>query len=179
MTDATEQSTPPEPSPDDIHQYRDAVQVLFALRSREEITNSIPAHAAVLIEQFFAHAESSVRIFCRTLASEVYDREFVVHGLKEALSRGVDIEIILQEPPPRATSFTHLLTSRGGRLFRTTHAMAASAKLNFAVMDTSAVRVERDHDHCEAVACMNSAIGDDLLDIFNSVKSLGVEPLHV
>lgn len=168
-----------EPSPEELTKYRNAVQLFFELKTKKAISNSMPDHAAILLEQFFLHAKSSMRILCKHLSRAVYDKEFLIEAACGALKRGVDIEIIMQEKDPQATKFAHAFCEHGGELFYSTDGSVVNAKLNFAVMDRQAVRVEHCNDRCEAVASIQDDIADVLCSVFQQLKAKGIQPLHV
>jgi hypothetical protein len=137
-----------------LARYREGVEELWKLKSNKPISNGEHAHAAILFAAFFDHAEKHVRIFCQNLAKDVFGRLEVVRAAQAAITRGVTIDVILQEPAEASefktkfvdTSMIHILN--GGLVVQ-------DLKMNFAVMDEVAVRYEPDRTACQATAVMN------------------------
>jgi len=139
----------------DLAMYREGVEKLLQLRVDQEITNSFPAHAAVLFEQFFKHAQHQVRIFCRHLSASVFDCDFLVQAASAALQRGVTVEILLQDAEPQKSAFFELIKKTAtARIAVVNSPSARGATVNFSVMDQRAYRFEEDRDRVKATANM-------------------------
>src|SRR5437867_1193704 len=110
MEELLAKTTMPEGSANE-QAYREAVEALIALESDRVITNELPAHAAILFEAFFKHADTDVRIFCRNLNQQVFGRRRLVAEAASALDRGVRIQVLTQEEPQDGP-FLHLLNER-------------------------------------------------------------------
>src|SRR5438105_3703709 len=93
----------------DLVSYREAVEALMRLQSGEVIANSIPLHAAIIFEVFFKHAKDHVRIFCKNLNNQVFGKDFVVNSAREAVLRGVQIWILIQDSQPQDGPFMNLI----------------------------------------------------------------------
>jgi hypothetical protein len=120
-----------------------------------EIQNSFPEHAAVLYEQFFKHARSQIRIFCRNLSARVFAFDFVVEAAGKALKDGVRFEILLQDDRPEDSPFVKLIKGHPSVFIATVNsATAKESKINFSVMDNQAFRFEDDRERVTAVANM-------------------------
>ncbi len=151
--------------------YREGVIRLLQLRVNKEISNSFPEHAAVLFEQFFRHAKNQVRIFCRNLSASVFDCDFVVQAAKGAVSRGITLEILLQDQPEKS-AFTEFLKTVPGVFVATVVSQTAkNASVNFAVMDNCAYRFEDDRDHIKATANMfNPSLASRFVSKFEELQ---------
>jgi hypothetical protein len=136
--------------------YREGVESLLKLRSSARISNSIPAHAAILFEKFFEHAKDHVRIFCECLDAKVFGDQFVVEQAKWALAnRNVRISVITQKEPEPSDFLDLLQNAPSNVTFVQAAGHAKDLPMNFAVMDDEAVRVEPNRGRCEATAVMN------------------------
>lgn len=143
--------------------YSESVRRLMAMNSDALISNGQPLHAAALFECFFLNAQQSVKILCKNLLSEVFDRAEILAAASFALRKGVDIEVIVQERPPDGSVFFKMLHQEqcagqtNVKIWTDANVSPAikARKENFAVMDDRAFRYEEDSSKCEAVASMN------------------------
>lgn len=149
------QATPLEEQAQDLEQYREGVETLMKLGSDKVISNSQPAHAAILFEIFFKYSTQYVRIFCRRLSHQVFDTANLVHEAEKALKRNVEISVMVQEDPPESSAFLDLLRSKGAKVCQAPED-SRNVDFNFAVMDGRAIRTEYDRDNCRAQAKMNA-----------------------
>jgi hypothetical protein len=134
--------------------YREGVETLLNVRSDKPISNSEPAHAAILFEVFFKHAKDHVRIFCNKLSREVFDSPELIHEAREAINkRNVKVSVLVQQDEPEESDFLTLLREAGIGILRASSAVKDSL-FNFAVMDTTAVRIEPDRRVRKAQARM-------------------------
>jgi hypothetical protein len=144
----------------DEQSYREAVETLLRLRSDKTISNSMPSHAAVLFEVFLKRAQQQVRVFCRNLSNEVWGNPAVVEAAKNALQRGINLSILIQEDSPDSGPFAELLndnrTDPHLRFYTMEGENLRNAPVNFAVMDETAFRFEKDRKECKAFAVMFS-----------------------
>lgn len=127
----------------ELIRYREGVETLLKLRSAAPISNSEPAHAAILLEVFFRNAKEHVRIFCNKLSSEVFSNKELVREVQGAISRDVKISIIVQRDEPEQSETIKVLRDAGALILRASDAVIDTL-FNFAVMDKVAVRVEPD-----------------------------------
>lgn len=146
------------PNIESLSNYREGVETLMRLQSNAPISNSIPAHAAILIEKFFEHSQDHVRIFCTRLSPEVFGNAFVVDQARRAVEkRDVCVSVITQTPPKPSAFLEFLRSGKPGVKLVVAHTpRVQQLPTNFAVMDGSAVRVETDREKCEATAVMNA-----------------------
>lgn len=149
----TTQQLDPIDAAEDALRYREGVEALLRLKSEKTISNSLHAHAAVLFDVFFKNAEEQVRIFCKNLNNEVFDDLSLMESAKWALLNGRKINVIVQEEP-LDSQFLTMLRNASVPIYRADDAMKGQ-KINFAVMDRTAVRVEPNNDECRASASMH------------------------
>ena len=149
----TTQQLDPIDAAEDALRYREGVETLLRLKSEKTISNSLPAHAAVLFEVFFKNAEDQVRIFCKNLDKEVFDDPSLLESAKWALFHGRQINIIVQEEP-QESEFRGMLEHAKIPIHRADKAMT-DQRVNFAVMDRTALRVEPNNEECRASAVMH------------------------
>lgn len=164
-----------------LAEYKRLIEGLNKAQSREIFSNGRPEHAAAIFAEFFRTARVQVHIFCRNLKSEVYGRPEVLEALASALGRKVRVSILCQEPP-ETPSIVNLAGTEGLTVQMVTKDEAKKTKVNFAVMDHRAFRIEVNNDNQEAVASMNRPdVCKDLLKGFGDfahgcveVTALGV-----
>ncbi|NJL31606.1 MAG: hypothetical protein HC898_08235 [Phycisphaerales bacterium] len=77
--------------------YEEIVRKMSELDSDEFISNSQPAHAAILYRIMFERAKHKISIFCHNLNAVVFDP--LAEHIKPVVDRGVRISIIVQETP--------------------------------------------------------------------------------
>ncbi len=147
----------------DTAQYRISVENLMISGSSLAVSNSLPAHAAILFEEFFKHAKKRVRILTWKLAVAVFGDPDLCREAEDALKRGVRITVITQMAP-EASPFLSLLRKFKERVEFIEAQINSSPfaqsvcgwDLNFAVMDERAYRVEPDRALGKAQAVMNN-----------------------
>ena len=144
----------------EIIRYHKNVQRMWELNSTRIITNGSAEHASVLIESFLANAQRKIEIFCHDLSAKVYDKESFIRKTKQALQRGVEIEIVSQNKPSHKSEFMNTYSDLIKEFpislkFCKNGSTAESEKMNFAVCDSNAYRAEEDYNKTEAIACLN------------------------
>ncbi len=145
--------------------YRTAVLRIFQDQSKQIIDNGEPEHAAVLFEQFFKHAKYTVRIFCKNLSKNVFDRDEVLHAAKSAINRGVLVKICSQDPLEGGSKFVEALKG-GFDYYKCTEEFMD--KPNFATMDRRGFRFEANPEECVASASANNPkLAAQLVRIFD------------
>jgi hypothetical protein len=139
-----------------LENYRLGVLTLMSLKSGDIITNSEPAHAAILFEVFFKSATDKVRIFCKNLSQEVFGNPSLLAAARSAVERGVSLNVLLQDDAPNKTEFSEWIsTIKSAKVcLRIAPEHIRNASVNFAVMDTTAYRYEPDRSKCVASASM-------------------------
>ena len=139
----------------EIALYREGVNKLLELKIDQQITNGFPEHASVLFEQFFKHSQKQVRIFCKNMSAQVFDSPSVIDAAKNAINRGVLVEVVLQEDGPESAEMNALAkTGRGLVIHKAVNDAVREAPFNFTVMDDRAYRFESDRNTIKAVANM-------------------------
>lgn len=142
--------------------YEDHVRTLFDLNSDVIFSNGMQDHARVILVEFFKRAEESVVIFCKDLLADVYNHKHITAALRDALRRGVEVKIAVQEDP-QADIFIN-----AARQYNENPALAGRVEVkkvtgdklkqveqNFAVMDSKAYRFESNKNEHKAEASAN------------------------
>lgn len=163
----------------EINLYREGVNKLLELKINQEISNGFPEHAAILFEQFFKHSQKHVRIFCKNLSASVFDMPHVIETAANALRRGVQIEVLIQDEQPEAQGFRYLAESHPGlALFKCKDDSFKHVGYNFTVMDDRAYRFESDRKSIKAIANMfDQKIAFALIRSFETMQQAPVEKL--
>ena len=70
--------------------YRRGLKTLLEIKSKKPISNNIPNNIIVLLEEFFKHAKTNVRIFCDNFDFMFDDNnEHLIDLIKKAADRDV------------------------------------------------------------------------------------------
>lgn len=160
-------------TPTDILEYKKNVERMFDEGSQIMFTNRDRDHAAVLISTLFNKAEREVVVLCRNLDSEFYGRDVVKASIRDALNRGVQLRVRVQEAPqstelvsllqdPQYRNIDYAVFEPGSR--------GATSVYNFTVADSKAFRLEEDRTKHAAVACANNPeLAKEILSVFESL----------
>lgn len=160
-------------TPTDILEYKKNVERMFDEGSQIMFTNRDRDHAAVLISTLFNKAEREVVVLCRNLDSEFYGRDVVKASIRDALNRGVQLRLRVQETPqstelvslfqdPQYRNIDYAVFEPGSR--------GATSVYNFTVADSKAFRLEEDRTKHAAVACANNPeLAKEILSVFESL----------
>lgn len=152
---------------DDIREYREIIERFARNKVDARIPNSLPLHAAVLIETMFRTATSEMRIFSRQLDEVVYGREEVLGAVARFVSIPyTTLKILLQKPQDGSWLEHNALIGMldtlckdrtcGKVVIRNAVGSYAQDDANhFAVMDDDGFRYETSHDNTQAVANFN------------------------
>lgn len=143
--------------------YKENVNHLMAINSQEIISNSMPQHAAILLECFFRNANKEVKIVSNNLQRDIYEAGDVLSSFLAAIRRGVSVQIIVRNEIEADNQFaqaTDFISQEfPEKVFMKCGANDTEAfketKANFAVMDGKAFRLEVDPTKCQAYASMN------------------------
>lgn len=144
--------------------YRKTVSRLFSEQSDQIIDNGRSEHAAVLFENFFKHAESTVRILCQNLSPAVFDTDEVIDAARGAIERGVLVKVCAQKQ-----------IESGSRFFREFGSKVEHCKCssdftdgpNFSTMDHKGFRFESDPSkHVASASANNPKLATQLAGIF-------------
>ena len=138
--------------------YRSSLQKMFEIGSTAMLTNSSPAHARIVYDEFFKHAKGYVKIFCNTLSIDIFDNQAVFNSAKSALDRKVIIKCYVQAQSTDAVNFPKLL----GNNLKT--AVGPDKKFNFMVMDSCALRFESEKGRISAQVYTNNKEIAQVLD---------------
>ena len=161
--------------------YRAAFERLWDEKSSEVVSNGKLDHASALIACFLAKAKKRVVIFCKDLKNEVYDDGTVLSALESALSRGIEITVLVQFKPATDSKFAARLKKASDDhapvhfWFELPKAIS-SIEMNFAYADNNAYRFERNRMDMKAVASAWNTDTVKLLQDFASAIIHAVSP---
>ena len=135
----------------------------------------MPEHAAIIYETFLKCAQTSVILFCRNLAKNVFESPGMFDRIESAALKGIKIDIITQEEPESLNLAAALrqwsLSPRMDVSFLVGPRLA-NVQSNFAVMDHQAYRFEPNRNEVAAHACMfNQSFARDLENAFYALKA--------
>jgi hypothetical protein len=163
-------------TPAEAQDYRQVIERLAAGRISQRIPNGVPAHASILLEAMFKHAQRDVRIYSGKLSADTYDQNELVMAAKRFLGRrGTRLRILLQEQESTVVErkFIQALKSVDGacgefELRTATGVYATDRAKHFAVMDECGYRFETNHEETKAVANFNEPpMAQELISAFD------------
>lgn len=148
----------------ELRSYRQLIEQLAQGGINHRIPNSIPAHAAVLLETMFRHAREEIRIFTGEMRPAVYGDSGLMDAARRFLLRpGACLRILLQtareeawlkEQPIVRACLAH--AQPGALDIRCANGVYATpVAKHFAVMDDRGYRFELNHDKTQAIANFN------------------------
>jgi hypothetical protein len=167
-------------SNEDTNAYRQFIERFAESQLNQRIPNGKPAHAAVLFETMFKKAKDDVRIFTGDLSREAYGTPELLQSAKDAVRRGVRVQILLQHKKDLAWVVAQPLiesTMYNGKLpanidVRCATAPYSDSTKHFAVMDHIGYRWEWNHKECKAFANFNEpGVASDLARTFDRAFS--------
>jgi len=132
--------------------YRRGVVGLLDNESAKDITNGLPSHAVILYQEFISRADKIVRIYCQNLAATVFNNAKLVEIARNAIERGVELRILVEEDPDHS-GFTEMLKEKGINVWKVSDDVATAVTFNFFTMDKYAFRYESDRSEIKAIAC--------------------------
>lgn len=139
----------------DLNEYRRAIRELYDRHTNYFFPNDSKDHAAVVYEVFFTVARERIRIFCAHLSNSVFGTERVVAALRDALGRGVCVDVLSEFAPDDGPFLTTLLSPPDPSRVKIRTADKDIRDYNFAVVDNCAFRFERDHERSSAKCNMH------------------------
>jgi hypothetical protein len=162
-------------------EYRELVEKLVKNNSETRISNGQSAHAAILIENMFRHANSDIRIYSGDLNNEVYNGKTVIQAAIKFLKKsGTSLKILLQNKRDAQWFNSHELIKAiaeqkaelmGSFDIRIAEGVYATNEAHhFAVMDDKGFRYEIDHANCKAIASFNEpGSAKKMVEVFDFV----------
>jgi len=171
-----------------VNRYEIMVKKLADIKSSELIPNGGTAHAEVLIENIFAHAQDVVRIFSGQLNARIYGSSSVIDEAREFLQSGVGkrIKVLVQDLGEEKSNLlkTHKLISMclevdpGACEFKTVAEEDKSIASHFVIMDDLGYRLEPDKSKSTGVGCFNdretaiklNSVYDDMFERADTIQ---------
>ncbi len=149
--------------------YRTTVRNMLASDKPGLVPNASYRHASIIIEELIRSARQSFFAYCGKMSCDVWTVE-VMEQLRLAISRGVDVHIIMTdvvEVPPFLEGRVHTLKLDQLGIYR----RAYESIQHFAVADGKNLRMEKDPATREAVFAANRPdFAVELERIFSSLR---------
>ena len=147
--------------------YRDLWRVRLATGSAGLLHNSSVEHACALIAGLLNFACKEVWIYCLHLGADVWEKDDVMDALKQAIAKGVRINVVVQHRHSDGNRALACLYAANVVVRQT----GVAFKPNFVVVDGKAFRFEEDPEKRQGVACANDPqTATALIEAFNSLR---------
>lgn len=140
----------------DIEAFRLMVRRLILAGSPIRIDNGSPAHARVILEEMFKHAQRTAFVFCGCISMQVWGSETMAACIEDAIcNRGVDVHFIVQNPEkiPAASPTVAMLRRYPGTIV--TSPVFKDFESHFSVFDQKMYRMEKNDAAKTAIAYAN------------------------
>ena len=151
--------------------YRTTVRTMLANNKPGVVPNASHRHASIIIEELIRSAKQSFFAYCGKMSCDVWT-EAIREQLRLAISRGVDVQIVLTdavEVPPFLNGRVHILNLENLGDYRG----AYESIQHFAVVDGKHLRMEKDPATREAVFAANRPdFAVELEKIFCSLRAV-------
>lgn len=145
---------------DGLELYEQVFAEMLATDSSEMISNASAQHAIVLIRQLLCHAGRTVKVFCKSLAEDVWGDESVLKAIREAQANDVQLTFVTQTG---VTNEKLLSLLRGYEKASVRRYRFETPKANFILIDDKSFRFEPDPDRREGFAYARSPENAKLL----------------
>ena len=156
-----------------IDLYRDAVVHLAESKANSRFSNKGNAHAEVLVQQLFLHAEKTVRWFTGKLAADFVTSEVISTAVRTFLSKPSARLLIVAESPIDVKSLELLAPFHNQvciKVLPSSSVKVASPPMHFIVTDAVGYRLETHDQNREAVANFNEPeLALKLVESFDSL----------
>jgi hypothetical protein len=154
--------------------YREKIDKIIVESSGEIVFNGSHDHAAVVIERMFARARESVKILTRKFDPRIYCDNSTVNSARKMLgdsSRRIEILVEDIDATVRTDNpyFQKLWKAGNLQIREVPSHLKGPLAINFALMDNSGFRLEKDQTGATAIVCF----GDET--IASRLNSLFVE----
>ena len=128
----------------DIEAFRLMVRRLILIGSPLRIDNGSAAHARVILEEMFKHAQKTAFVFCGCISMEVWGSATMAANIEDAIcNRGVEVRFIVQNPDkiPVDSPTVSMLRRHPGTIV--TSPLFKDFESHFAVFDQKMYRIEK------------------------------------
>ena len=160
-----------------IDMYRDAVVHLAESKANSRFSNKGNAHAEVLVQQLFMHADKSVRWFTGKLAEDFVTSEVIATSIRKFMSRPGARLFVLSETAidPHSLKLLKPFASQVSvKVLPAPLEKPASPPKHFIVTDALGYRLETHDQNREAVANFNEPeLALKLVESFDSLAESG------
>jgi hypothetical protein len=160
-----------------IEQYRISVKSMLANESEGIITNSMPLHATIILEEMIRSTKQSFMAITEKLSGDVWT-DSVIQCLIDKIRAGVKVRIITARCNPSdvpvVNKFREVEKSEFVFESRELDEKNKDFTYNFAVSDSKAFRFEHDRENRKAIFCANDVdLAKKLVDVFEKLFGLG------
>lgn len=77
-----------------------------------EFNNKDENHGAIVMSLLFKNAEDKIRIFAGDFGGKICDNDFYINSLKDAIDRGIKVEVVFEENPNQSSRCFSLLKEK-------------------------------------------------------------------
>ena len=155
--------------------YQEAVKKLLEERSTLVFSNGMYIHAQAIYAEFLNYAKSTFNLVCTCLSATVFDSKEIATALRNAIDRGVKVNIITERQPEQSATLEIIQSFLGTENSPSIYTSAQAEQeqkfpYNFCTIDSRAYRFEEDPDKINAIVCANDRDFASKLDsLFNGL----------
>jgi len=141
-----------------LTEYRDEIDRLIVNKMNQSISNGSTAHASIIIERMFKHAEKSMKILTRQFNPQIFAQPEVIQYADAFLAdtENHTCQVLVEEYDPNYDTTHPFVRFFGNRPNVTISALPSGLgeviNTNFAVMDERGVRMETERKSVKAFA---------------------------
>ncbi|WP_088308089.1 hypothetical protein [Novosphingobium sp. B 225] len=159
----------------EIKAYREHIKRLASERTGETVFNGSADHAAVIVENLFASAQSCVRILTGDLNARVYGATPLVHRARQFLGHSDHkLQVVVEELNVSGSHplIEELADEPGFEMYLLDSDFSKQVAFHFATADADCFRFEREKNSHAAVAAFGDAeTTQHLNDLFTVILS--------
>ena len=141
-----------------LNDYRAEIDRMIIAGLDESISNGSTAHAAIIIERMFKHANSSMKILTRIFNPQIFGQPEVLQYADAFLADTTNhtCEVLVEEYDPDYNNthpFVRMFSGRKNvKILQLPDGLGSVINSNFAVMDNRGVRMETERASPKALA---------------------------
>jgi hypothetical protein len=166
-----------------IDLYREAVIHLAKSKANSRFSNKGNAHAEVLVQQLFLHADKTVRWFTGKLAEDFVTSEFIAASIHKFLSKPDARLLVLSESAidPKSVALLRQFPDKVSlKVLTASLDKPVSSSKHFIVTDALGYRLETHDQNREAVANFNEPeLALKLVESFESLVESGSDSVNL
>lgn len=157
--------------------YRDKIDRIITEASGEIVLNGSHDHASIILERMFSRAHESVCILTRKFDPRIYCDAATVDAARKMLGdNSRRVQVLIEDPEATSQNgnpyFEELASIGNIEIKVIPERLKAPISINFALMDESGFRLEKDQSGTTAIVCFgNREITPRLKSLFDQVWS--------